>query len=196
MRRLGLSLLFSGVFACSSGDPQADRPPITPFVSDSGEPVVDASADVAIDVASDGTVSVDAPAPIDAGVDSGNGCTMYGASGQCITTTACTALGDHTSYPGRCSGPANVECCIDAPDPTDNPPIPPGWAAVSSQSQVTPEMTSWAVAILNDYTGYPMYSTTMRVFGSQPVLAQVEWHWPDSINNTIHRGVTLFFEAD
>jgi hypothetical protein len=60
------------------------------------------------------------------------------------------------------------------------------------QSQVTPDMTTWAVAILHDPVDYPMFSTTIRVFGSLTVLALVEWHPPDFQNGVVHRGVTLF----
>jgi hypothetical protein len=56
-------------------------------------------------------------------------------------------------------------------------------------------MTTWAVAILDDPTMYPMFSTTTMLFGTQLVLARVEWHPPDSNNESIHRGVTLYEPA-
>ena len=61
-----------------------------------------------------------------------------------------------------------------------------------TQAQVTPEMTTWAVAILHDPVTYPMYSTAMMTFGAQLVLARVEWHPPDFQNGVVHRGVTLY----
>jgi hypothetical protein len=61
-----------------------------------------------------------------------------------------------------------------------------------TQSQVTADMTSWAVAILHDPFTYPMWSTTTRTFGALLVLARVEWHPPDFQNSIIHRGVTLY----
>jgi hypothetical protein len=60
------------------------------------------------------------------------------------------------------------------------------------QSQVTADMTTWAVAILNDPVTYPMFATTTKVFGAQTVLARVEWHPPDFQNSVVHRGVTLY----
>ena len=47
------------------------------------------------------------------------------------------------------------------------------------QSQVTPAMTTWAVAILHDPVTYPMFSTTTQTFGTLLVLARVEWHPPE-----------------
>jgi hypothetical protein len=125
--------------------------------------------------------------------DSGNGCfdTSYGVFGSCMTTPSCAALGDHTSVTGFCPGPSSVECCIDTPDVSDNPPVPTGWQLMQ-QSMVTTAMTNWAVMILNDPVTYPMWSTTMQTFGTQLVMARVEWHPPDFQNNTVHRGVTLY----
>jgi hypothetical protein len=60
------------------------------------------------------------------------------------------------------------------------------------QSQVTSAMTAWAVQILDDPAMYPMFSTAMQTFGTLMVLARVEWHPPDSNNESIHRGVTLY----
>jgi hypothetical protein len=61
-----------------------------------------------------------------------------------------------------------------------------------AQSQVTSAMTAWAVMILDDPAMYPMFSTAMQTFGTLMVLARVEWHPPDSNNESIHRGVTLY----
>jgi hypothetical protein len=63
------------------------------------------------------------------------------------------------------------------------------------QSDVTPEMTSWAVAILNDPKDYPMFSTAMMTFGTLLVMARVERHPPDFQNMKVHRGVTLYEPA-
>lgn len=55
------------------------------------------------DVPSDGGVSVDAAAT----------CVVAatGESGQCLSTAACDALGDHMSTPGLCPGAADIQCC-------------------------------------------------------------------------------------
>jgi hypothetical protein len=80
------------------------------------------------------------------------------------------------------------------PSVTDNPPVPPGWRLMQ-QSEVTPDMTAWAVAILDDPVTYPMFSTAMQTFGGLMVLARVEWHPPDFQNGVVHRGVTLYEPA-
>ena len=138
----------------------------------------------------------DAPIAVDAAPDAppdapSNACEVFGAPGTCISTADCTALGDHTSYPGACPGPTDIQCCIVTPNVANNPPVPTGYKLMM-QSEVTPEMTTWAVMILNDPITYPMFSTTMMTFGSLDVLARVEWHPPDFNNNTVHRGVTLY----
>jgi hypothetical protein len=132
----------------------------------------------------DSAIAFDAPPDAPA-------CAPFGAPGMCISTGACAALGDHTSYPGYCTGPADIQCCIVTPSVADNPPVPSGWM-VMQQAQVTPAMTTWAVMILNDPTTYPMFSTTTMMFGTLNVLARVEWHPPDFQNNVVHRGVTLY----
>ena len=60
------------------------------------------------------------------------------------------------------------------------------------RSAVTPDMTARAVMILDDPTGYPMFSTTTMMFPSLLVLARVEWHPPDFQNGAVHRGVALY----
>jgi hypothetical protein len=117
--------------------------------------------------------------------------TTDGVYGECLSTAACASLGGYVSTPGFCPGPSDIECCTDAPDVADNPPVPAGWQ-VMPQADVTPDMTTWAVAILDDPVTYPMYSTTLRTFGSLTVMARVEWHPPDFQNSTVHRGVTLY----
>jgi hypothetical protein len=126
-------------------------------------------------------------------VDGGDGCfvSSVGVFGQCLATATCAALGAHVSTPGYCPGPADIQCCTRAPSLADNPPVPPGWKLMPD-SAVTPDMTTWAVAILHDPTTYPMFSTTMRTFGALLVLARVEWHPPDFQNSVVHRGVTLY----
>lgn len=125
--------------------------------------------------------------------DASDGCfvTTVGVFGTCIDTSACASLGDHVSTPGYCPGPANIECCTQAPNVADNPPVPAGWTLMQ-QADVTQAMTNWAVAILNDPVTYPMFSTTTQMFGTLDVLARVEWHPPDFQNGAIHRGVTLY----
>ena len=127
----------------------------------------------------------------DASADASGACEVYGAPGDCITTTACASMSEHTSYAGHCPGAASIECCIVTPSTANNPPTPAGYALMQQQD-VTAAMTTWAVAILNDPTTYPMFSTTTMTFGTQLVLARVEWHPPDSNNETVHRGVTLY----
>ena len=152
----------------------------------------------------DGTASTDAGDGDSDGVASegeagdggpSNGCAVFGAPGQCIDVTACMSLGDHSSYAGHCPGAANIECCIDTPDTTDNPPLPVGWVLMQ-QSQVTAAMTTWAVMILDDPATYPMFGTVMMTFGSLLVMARVEWHPADFQNNVVHRGVTLYVQSD
>jgi hypothetical protein len=123
--------------------------------------------------------------------DAQTACAPYGAPGVCTTVGACAAMADHSSYPGYCPGPADIQCCIQTPNVADNPPTPDGYMLMQ-QASVTTEMTNWAVMILNDPAHYPMFSTTTRVFGTLTVLARVEWHPPDFQNSAIHRGVTLY----
>jgi hypothetical protein len=61
-----------------------------------------------------------------------------------------------------------------------------------AQADVTTDMTTWAVMILDDPATYPMFATAMRTFGALDVLARVEWHSPDFQNAVVHRGVTLY----
>ena len=182
----GLLLL---VAACSSGSSS----------SSSGE--TDAGTQVDVDSGAPAEPADAAPpeagvAPTDAGDDGGDagdggGCAVSGAPGDCIDVSACAALGDHTSFPGYCAGPATIECCIVTPDTADNPPVPAGYELMA-QSQVTPDMTTWAVQILDDPTDYPMFATATKTFGTLAVLARVEWHPPDFQNSAVHRGVTLY----
>jgi hypothetical protein len=131
----------------------------------------------------------------DGEADGGCFVSTVGVYGECVSTSTCAALGDRVSTPGYCPGAADIECCTDAPDVADNPPVPAGWQLMA-QSDVTPDMTNWAVSILNDPVTYPMFSTTLRTFGSLTVMARVEWHPPDFQNGVVHRGVTLYEPTD
>jgi hypothetical protein len=112
-----------------------------------------------------------------------------------MSTADCASLGDHTSTAGFCPGSANIECCTQSPNVADNPAVPAGWKLMAN-GDVTADMTTWAVMILDDPTTYPMFSTTTKTFGALLVLARVEWHPPDMNNETIHRGVTLYEPTD
>ena len=120
-----------------------------------------------------------------------NACSANGAPGDCMLTTACSAMTDRTPVAGYCAGAADIECCIVTPNVADNPPTPAGYELMP-QADVTAAMTTWAVDILHDPTTYPLFSTATMVFGTLTVLARVEWHPPDGNNETIHRGVTLY----
>jgi hypothetical protein len=75
-----------------------------------------------------------------------------------------------------------------------NPPIPSVWK-ILQQSQVTPDMTAWAVAILHDPITYPLFAITTKTFGGVAITARVEWHPPDFQNAVEHRGVTLYEQS-
>ncbi len=152
----------------------------------------DATADAAAtdDVAADGVMDAASDATGDA--DGGGACfESTGVWGTCLSTTDCAALGAYTSTPGLCPGPTDIQCCAKTPNVADNPPVPSGWKLMA-QADVTPAMTSWAVAILKDPVTYPMFSTTTQTFGTLLVMARVEWHPPDFQNGVVHRGVTLY----
>ncbi len=124
--------------------------------------------------------------------DGGAGaCEWGGAPGTCLSLTACAAIADHSSEAGSCPGPATIQCCIVTPNVADNPPLPAGYMLMA-QADVTAAMTSWAVTILDEPVMYPMFATTTQTFGTQLVLARVEWHPPDFQNSVVHRGVTLY----
>lgn len=76
--------------------------------------------------------------------------------------------------------------------PTPSNPAAPAGYRPMVQSEVTPEMTAWAVALLHDQLGFPMFSWQTRVFGDRTLLARVEWHPPDFQVSQPHRGVTLY----
>ena len=82
--------------------------------------------------------------------------------------------------------PRRAAVRVGATPAVTNPPVPGGWKYMV-QSDVTPEMTAWAVAILNDPTTYPMFACTTRYFdGFKWTLARVEHH------SNASRGVSLF----
>ncbi|HEX3851664.1 MAG TPA: hypothetical protein VHW01_11905 [Polyangiaceae bacterium] len=74
---------------------------------------------------------------------------------------------------------------------SSNPPVPAGYKLLK-QSEVTPELTAWAVSILHNPAAYPMFATSTRESGLLELLARVEWHPPDFQNHVAHRGVTLY----
>jgi hypothetical protein len=110
-----------------------------------------------------------------AGAGGGGGSGAGGAGGLDAST-------DDASDAGNDDRPPSV---------SDNPPVPEGWQLLP-QPLVTPDITAWAVAILNDPVTYPMFSTATQTFNGLMVLARVEWHPPDFQNGAVHRGVTLY----
>jgi hypothetical protein len=121
----------------------------------------------------------------------GDPCSVDGNPGTCLDTSTCEQMPGYESTAGLCPGPAEVQCCALTPDVVDNPPTPAGYKPMMD-SEVTPDMTTWAVMILDDPADYPMFSTALKDFGSLMVLARVEWHPPDFQNSVVHRGVTLY----
>ena len=155
-----------------------------------GGGTTDLSAAAAFDLG--GVSDALAPETDDGAADGGaTPCEWGGAPGQCLLSSVCAAMADHSPEVGSCPGPANIQCCIVTPAVADNPPLPLGYQLMA-QSQVTAAMTSWAVMILDDPTDYPLFATAQQTFGTQPVLARVEWHPPDFQNSVVHRGVTLY----
>ena len=185
--RFALPALSAFLVACSSADSD-DKPPAADG-ADSGQTPDTGGAESAPPDAP--AAATDAGDHGDAAHDAGGGCSVFGAPGRCMTVAACAAVPDHSSFASQCAGGASIECCIDTPDTADNPPIPSGYKLLT-QSQVTPEMTTWAVSILHDPATYPMFSSTTKTFGTLLVLARVEWHPPDFQNSVVHRGVTLY----
>ena len=180
MKRLAFLIpaVFGGMLAADCSTPMLTMPP-------PGDDLGPADASWAPDDA--------AVTPPDGGADAGpsDACAVFGAPGQCLPVSACMALPAHTPYAGHCPGPATVQCCIQTPSVASNPPVPTGYHLMM-QAQVTPDMTTWAVAILHDPVTYPMFSTATKTFGTLVVLARVEWHPPDFQNSVVHRGVTLY----
>jgi len=197
-------LLACLVSACSGAGPEGEKPPAPPSDAGAHDAAHDAGHDAAdaahtdaghIDAGHDAG-HTDAAAPHDSGaiVDTGTApqpeCEWGGAPGDCLSTSACAAITDHSSYSATTCA-TGTECCIVTPNVLDNPPFPAGYVLMQ-QSQVTADMTTWAVDILHDPVTYPMFATTTQTFGTQFVLARVQWHPPDFQNSVVHRGVTLF----
>jgi hypothetical protein len=198
MRGLPLSAALASLVACAGVGPEPNRSDFAD-AGDAGR-MADAGQDAGEAIVPDAGPALDAgDQPNDGGedagsdADAGSGCflTDVGVEGQCLSTSACAALGNSTSTPGYCPGAADIQCCAPTPNVADNPPVPAGWQLMQ-QSAVTTAMTAWAVEILDAPTMYPMFSTATQTFGTQMVLARVEWHPPDFQNNAIHRGVTLY----
>lgn len=165
---------------------------IAVLASCSGEITGAAAPDTTPDATPDATPRlIDAVPAVDAPPDARvqPECEWGGAPGTCLSAQACGAIPDHTLETGACA--TGLGCCIQTPDPADNPPVPDGYRLMR-QADVTAEMTAWAVDILHDHVTYPMWATTTRQFGALLVLARVEWHVPDFQNSIIHRGVTLY----
>ncbi len=182
--------------ACSSGGGASSPSPAQD--SDAGAkeagpaaPSLDATAPVSDGAAASEDAGSYGDATSGADADAGASCAWGGAPGVCISVSDCAALTDHSSYAGECPGPATIECCLPTPSTADNPPVPTGYQLMA-QADVTTDMTTWAVAILNDPVTYPMFATTTKTFGTLTVLARVEWHPPDFQNAVVHRGVTLY----
>jgi hypothetical protein len=182
-------------YACSSEEAAVVPPPLDGGVEGGAAPTP--ASDTAS--ASDGSVvdaSDDADAASDADADAGTRCLVptNGATGQCTSSAACSSLPGYEANSDVCAGAADT-CCTKTPSVADNPLPPAGWVLMP-QASVTPDMTTWAVSIVNDPASYPIFATAMRTFGSVVVMAVVEWHPPDFQNNAVHRGVTLYEQAD
>jgi hypothetical protein len=108
-----------------------------------------------------------------------------------MEASACNALPAFSAVAGHCPGPATVQCCVLTPSVANNPPVPAGWTLML-QSDVTPEMTTWAVDILHSPAAYPIFTVALRSFNTLTAMARVEWHPPDFQNSVVHRGVTLY----
>jgi hypothetical protein len=135
-------------------------------------------------------------APLDTGaapMDGGEGGSDAGADAL-DGSQGDAAVSDASLADAPVADTAGAEGASDAPSIADNPPVPAGWVLVP-QPDVTPDMTAWATAILNDPATYPMFSTATKTFGTLTVLARVEWHPPDFQNGAVHRGVTLYEPA-
>jgi len=75
-----------------------------------------------------------------------------------------------------------------------NPPSPEGTRLWTKP--VTTAMTAWAVGMLNSPGAYPIFSSATREFGSDNVMARVEWHpwtWRNGVKVAGQfRGITLY----
>jgi hypothetical protein len=184
-----LAALALTIAACSgegslAADAAADAVVCPGPASDAAE--ADAPPDAGTPVGDDG--GTDGGAEPDAGVVQ---CSVNGNPGQCMDATACAGLPAFGPVSGYCPGPAAIQCCVLTPSTANNPPVPSGWTLMQ-QSQVTAEMTTWAVDLLHAPVTYPIWTTALRTFGALTVMARIEWHPPDFQNSAVHRGVTLY----
>lgn len=125
------------------------------------------------------------------------------SSGECAGLPAFEAGVDGLIVP--CPASAEAVCCSLKPAVDSNPPMPAGWRLMP-QSDVTKNMTAWAVDMLHDVARFALFDFSVSRFEgdswSAPgelaldVLARVEWHPPDFNNAAVHRGVTLYVPID
>jgi hypothetical protein len=72
----------------------------------------------------------------------------------------------------------------------DNPP-PPAGTTILQDSQVTPDMTAWAVSVLHDGS-VPLFGTVQKTIDGLDLIARKEWHPPEPSIPSWHYGVTLY----
>ena len=100
---------------CSSSTPYAHE--VTSNVSISGQPIHVAYNGMTFTAIRYNGIGSGGPPP-----NGPPGCDVGGHEGTCIETSACAAKAGHSSTPGYCPGPANIECCTaDAPPPASPP---------------------------------------------------------------------------
>lgn len=184
MRRLALAVVLMGCAPEIHSGPPDVGPAPDAFRADAATASADASGSM------DAFSAMDASA-VDGGADANDACIVDYDVGRCMPTASCTARSGYSPTAGHCPGAADIQCCTLTPDVSTNPPIPSGYRLMM-QSEVTTPMTDWAVMILHDGATYRLFATTTMTFGTQPVLARVEWHVPDFLNMAVHRGVTLY----
>ena len=184
---LRLVLATIGLCACAPTTAATDA-----FSTDAAAPI-DTSFSLDASPAADAFAAADVASTDSGASDANDACVVDYNVGHCISTASCSAMSGYSSTAHLCPGPANIECCALTPDLSTNPPFPTGYRLMM-QSEVTAPMTTWAVAILHDGATYPMFTSTLMTFPTQPmpVLARVLWHPPDFQNSVVHRGVTLF----
>lgn len=100
VRSLGV-LALAWLCACPGDVPPRDEGEDAPLVLTPDAPLVTTDARTADARVPDARIGPDAPA-----------CTITGGKmGFCIDTTVCMSMPSHTSTPGFCPGPANIQCC-------------------------------------------------------------------------------------
>src|SRR5215510_8579733 len=63
------------------------------------------------------------------------------------------------------------------------------------QSEVTQQMTDWAIGIRDNPYGYPLNAEAERTFDGRAIVARVEIHTNPTAENPVphpHRGITLY----